>query len=170
MDLFVDLDGVLVDLHNGYIDKIGRTLTASHLLGMSSKEIWEEVDRLHPDFWMTLPKTKEFDLILGYISYLMNDIDIKILSAATITSKDRCIEHKKMWVDINTNIESDNVNICMRHEKKNFASGNILIDDNMKNISEWNSNGGIGIYYENIFKFFDDMKNVVIHNKINNRI
>lgn len=164
--VYIDLDGVLVDLEAGYKSVIGNTLSQSHIMGKTGKEMWEEIEEKDPNFWLMLNPTKECNVILAYLEYLYSLENLYVLTAAVKTEKKKCIEHKKRWVDFNTEIAYRNTIVCMRHEKQDYASGNILIDDNMLNINEWNSKGGVGIHYVNFFKLVDDLKNITLHNKI----
>jgi len=167
MDVFIDLDGVLVDLEGGYKKLMGFSLPESHKRGMTSKEIWEGVEAKDEFFWLTLNKTKECDLILSYIEYLFGISNMNILSAHLITEKIKCISHKRAWVLDNTKLENKSINICHRRDKQKFAIGAILIDDNMLNITEWNSKGGVGIHYTNVFKLIRDLNELALHNKLN---
>ena len=54
------------------------------------------------------------------------------------------------------------INLVLRDQKRKFAQTNdkpnILIDDYIKNIREWESAGGIGITHINVRKTISELK------------
>ena len=55
------------------------------------------------------------------------------------------------------------IHLVKRAQKKDYAknrdgSSNVLIDDYIKNIREWESAGGIGIHHTNVGKSIGELK------------
>lgn len=58
-----------------------------------------------------------------------------------------CIKGKLSWLMKNS---LDEIPVLFeRHKEKYVGNGNILIDDDSRNIDAWNESGGIGILYRN---------------------
>jgi len=63
-------------------------------------------------------------------------------------------------------LSSDRMRIVLRKHKKTFAMDgrdkrpNILIDDHIGNIKEWESAGGIGIHHINANSTINDLKKI----------
>ena len=65
----------------------------------------------------------------------------------------------------NTKIPRGKTHLVLRSQKKDFAvnkdeAPNILIDDYMKNIKEFNAKGGIGIHHTDTGKTLRELKNL----------
>ena len=62
----------------------------------------------------------------------------------------------------NTNFPKSRINLVMRSQKQQYATTdgkpNILIDDYMKNINEWEKKGGIGIHHTDPRKTINELK------------
>ena len=89
--------------------------------------------------------------------------DPHILSA----SSDRDVNSrpgKLKWLGKNTKIKRSNINLVKRSDKKKFATTNgkqnILVDDYLKNIKEWESAGGIGVHHTEAGKTVAKLKSL----------
>ena len=55
-----------------------------------------------------------------------------------------------------------NINLVLRSQKQKYATtggkANVLIDDYIKNIKEWESKGGIGIHHTSVPKTIGELK------------
>ena len=71
---------------------------------------------------------------------------------------------KYKWLAKNTRFKNSRINLVVRSQKKTFAitdgKPNILIDDYMKNINEWEAKGGIGVYHTSVPKTINELKRV----------
>ena len=70
---------------------------------------------------------------------------------------------KLKWLKKNTKFTRANIHLVMRSQKQAYAKNrdgepNVLIDDYMKNIKEWNAKGGIGIHHTNTGKTIAELK------------
>jgi hypothetical protein len=71
---------------------------------------------------------------------------------------------KHMWLDANLkNVHvSDRIIVGSKSEKKQYARpGDILIDDTLVNITDWNGVGGIGILHKNSRSTINHLKEFV---------
>jgi hypothetical protein len=67
------------------------------------------------------------------------------------------------WLKKHTKFKRVNIHLVLRAQKKDYAknkdgSSNILIDDYIKNIREWENAGGIGIHHTNVGKSVTELK------------
>ena len=87
--------------------------------------------------------------------------DAHILSA--YSGKDPNSKSGKMkWLSKNTNFKRSKIHLVTRAQKQAFAQTdgkpNVLIDDYIKNIKEWESKGGIGIHHTAVPKTLNELK------------
>ena len=66
------------------------------------------------------------------------------------------------WLAKNTKFTKTNTNLVMRSQKQKYAmsggKSNVLIDDYIKNIKEWEAKGGIGIHHTDVSKTINELK------------
>ena len=146
--IFLDMDGVLVDLLAGIEKFYGYPVERSHEgipkllqeMYMEREEFWTS---LTSDFWANLPKMKDADMILA----LVEPYKPVILSAHPGVGIAQCIEGKTRWLTENLpEYMQDDRYIFSGRVKGHLAHPNaILIDDHENTISAWNANGGDGI-------------------------
>lgn len=156
MKVYLDMDGVLVDLWGGYQDLTGMSLIeADKVHGAHSPEVWNPTLTVD-EFWYNLPKDSGADLLLEYMRE--NHILEKtfILSAPIRLDRESCEAQKRKWAKEHTHVLDEHVNIVPRKDKYLFAyckdsdMPNILVDDYIKNIKEWELHGGIGIHHTDV--------------------
>jgi|TARA_B110000467_G_scaffold83213_1_gene75080 hypothetical protein len=148
--IYLDMDGVLVDFVAGI-----RKLTGTKL-DMESKEFSDVVmGVLHKTssgelsgFWEELPLLSDGLKLAKYISG--KGLGLYILSSC---SGDLlyCKKEKYKWVkkNIGRYIPRSNVIVTKTatEKLKYLQEGDILIDDFKKNVTRWNSSGGVGIWH-----------------------
>lgn len=162
MNVFLDLDGVLVDLERGFLEKCGYSLQdVSHL---DSYETWKDALNV-PKFWRNLPKTHYAERLVNKVTEVFPASKIHILSAYQRHFKE-CKQHKIEWVNEHfPEFDDQNINIVKRKDKVNFAKyeggPNILIDDYSKNIKAWEKYGGIGIRHSCVHKTIDQLSEIL---------
>ena len=150
-DIYCDLDQVLVAFLKGAEDAIGgdfRSMEKEKRWGLiqQTKGFWANLD------WM--PGSKRLhDFIIRYDPY--------VLSASS--NRDKTSKVGKMkWLKKNTKFKRANIHLVMRSEKQLYAmtdgKPNVLIDDYIKNIKEWEAKGGIGIHHTNVGKTIGELK------------
>ena len=150
-DIYCDLDQVLVNFMKGAEDAIGADFKS-----VDKDERWSKINNTK-GFWANLewmPGAKRlYQYIEKYNPY--------VLSA--YSGRDPSSRNGKMkWLAKNTNWKKSHVNLVMRSHKQKFAvingKPNVLIDDYIKNINEWEKKGGIGIHHTNVSKTIGELK------------
>ena len=151
-EIYCDLDEVLVDFLRGADAAVG-----GDFVKIPSDERWNKINQTK-GFWANLgwkPNAKRLhDFIIRYNPH--------VLSA--YTGRDPTSKVGKMkWVKKNTGFKRANIHLVLRAQKKSYAKTkeekpNILIDDYIKNIREWENKGGIGIHHTDVSKTINELK------------
>lgn len=145
VNIYCDLDGVLVDLAGRMSEIYGKKLEN----GSFTDKFYELMDKFSVtekfDFWKDLEETHDCMELWNFIK----EFDPLILTSCSGMAI-ACMGKKK-WCANHLGISSEKV-ICVPHstsKQKYAGSGKILIDDLTSNIAEWEINGGIGILHKN---------------------
>ena len=151
-EIYCDLDEVLVDFIRGADAVVG-----GDFVRYDRKERWNKINQTK-GFWANLgwkPNAKRLhDFIIRYNPH--------VLSA--YTGRDHTSKVGKMkWVKKNTGFKRANIHLVLRAQKKSYAKTkeekpNVLIDDYVRNIREWENNGGIGILHTDVSKTINELK------------
>lgn len=171
MELYVDLDGVLVDLERGCVERLG-----FGWVGWHPNMVGKELDRrkqledliLEKDFFANLDPMPDFEVMVMQLKTFSN---VHILTAQAHEHSENVRLGKLEWcAKFLPWIPEDYVHVVERKEKQLFARANqeswydtnILIDDYDQNIIEWSDAGGLGIFHASaiatsgILDFFRD--------------
>lgn len=150
MNLFLDMDGVLVDLAHGFKNITGYPLSWGLEEKIGKQKYWNPIHEARPNFWSTLPKMVGADSMVDGLLEKIDLGNVHILSAV-FNDHEECEDEKRIWVQQNTPIQKENINIVQRREKRQFATSdgvpNVLVDDMEKNCVEWVEAGGIAILH-----------------------
>ena len=150
-EIYCDLDEVLVDFMRGANAAVGGDFVKT-----DKDERWNKVNQTK-GFWANLgwkPNAKRLhDFIIRYNPH--------VLSA--YTGRDPTSKVGKMkWLKKNTGFKRANIHLVMRSQKKDYATTddkpNVLIDDNIKNIREWEAKGGTGVHHTDVGKTISELK------------
>ena len=151
-EIYCDLDEVLVDFLRGADAAVG-----GNFVKLPSDERWNTLNQTK-GFWANLdwkPGGKRLhDFIIRYNPH--------ILSA--YSGRDPASRTGKMkWVKKNTGIKRSNIHLVKRAQKQAYAKTkeekpNVLIDDYVRNIREWENKGGIGIHHTDVGKTISELK------------
>ena len=150
-DIYCDMDEVLVDFIAGANKVVGEPFVTA-----DKDERWQKINQ-EKGFWANLNwKSGGKRLYQFKIKY-----DPYILYAAS--GRDPTSRLGKMkWLKKNTDFKRGRILIVKRSQKKNYAKTgdkpNILIDDYIKNINEWERSGGIGVHHTNVSKTISELK------------
>ncbi|TFG98354.1 hypothetical protein E4H12_06320 [Candidatus Thorarchaeota archaeon] len=156
-ELYVDLDGVLVDfaelvarLVPGLVD--GSKTPENKKL---DRKMWQTVSWLAKrgePFWGQMNPMPDAMTLWNYIK----KYNPQILSATGMVGNP--VPEKKAWVQ--KHLGNIKVNLVKRAvEKAQYAAPNrILIDDKMKAITPWREAGGIGIHHTSAANTIDQLK------------
>jgi len=153
-----DLPRIYCDMDQVLCDFIGR---AEEVIGMPFARYGKE------DRWNKIKNTKNFWANLDWMPGAKRlysftaKYDLHILSAAS--ERDANSRPGKMkWLSKNTKIKRSNTNLVKREDKQQYAmtdgKPNVLIDDYLKNITQWEAKGGIGVHHTNVSKTLAELK------------
>ena len=153
-EIYCDLDEVLVDFMRGADAAVGGSFVK-----YDHKERWNKINQTK-GFWSNLgwkPGGKRLhDFIIRYNPHVLS-----AYSGRDPNSRDG----KNKWLKKNTGFKRANINLVKREQKQKFATTNdkpnILIDDYIKNIREWEAYGGIGIHHTDVSKTINELKRLV---------
>ncbi len=158
--IFVDLDGVLVNLVAGLSKVVGEEIESANS-DTFKKHYYKLVESLNHDdlvnFWTHLPPTDDCMTIWNSLKHLQ-----PLILTAVTDSMASC-EGKKNWVEKHLKIPRDRVFCaCKSREKQKYASINsILIDDYDKNIEEFKNKGGHGILHTRTKKTLKELQKIL---------
>ena len=151
--IYCDLDQVLVNFMKGAEEAIGGKFATADKI-----DRWKKINQTK-GFWANLdwmPNAKRlYKFIERYNPY--------ILSA--YSSHDPSSKNGKMkWLSKNTNWKKSRIKLVKRAQKQTYAKTNgepnILIDDYIKNINEWEAKGGIGVHHTDVGKTINKLKSL----------
>ena len=149
-DIYCDMDGVLCNFMKAADYAAGGSFVTT-----DSKERWMKINQTR-GFWENLewmPGAKRlYQKIMKYNPY--------ILSA--YSGRDPTSRNGKMkWLAKNTDFKKSNILLVMRSQKQKYATTNgkpnVLIDDYIKNINEWESKGGVGVHHTSVGKSIGEL-------------
>jgi hypothetical protein len=143
--IYCDMDGVLVDFLAGAEKVLGHHFDAPYN-DKKDKIARKAKIASHDNFWADLPPMKDFKTLWKVI----DKYDAHILTAYAEWDSSS-IEGKKLWVKKHLNLPMDRFHAVKREEKQDYTKDgdkkNILIDDYIKNIKEFDNADGIGIHH-----------------------
>ena len=154
--VYVDMDGVIVNLEKGAFKVHGKQLS-----DVKRPERWDKISDTK-DFWKDLewmPGSKKlWNFLKPYKPSIMS---------AYAKSEPNSAKGKEEWLKKNVEkLPRSRINLVMRSDKQRFArdgrtqAPNILIDDHEKNIREWESKGGIGIHHTSVERTIARLKEI----------
>ena len=137
--IYFDMDQVICDFIGGY-----EKLTGLDFARSDKEDRWNAITG-KKDFWATLDWMPGSQRMWN----LINKYNANILSA--YSNRDgNSRKGKTQWLKKNAR-PTGKVHLVMRADKQKYATTggkpNILIDDYIKNIKEWENAGGIGIHH-----------------------
>ena len=149
--IYCDMDEVLCAFLKGAKKAIGGDFPSE-----DKDKRWKLISQTK-DFWANLDWMPGAERLHDFITRY----DAYILSA--YSNRDRNSKVGKMkWLRKNTKFKRANIHLVMRSEKQIYAmtdgKPNVLIDDYIKNIKEWEAKGGIGIHHTNVGKTIGELK------------
>lgn len=145
INVYCDLDGVLCDFWGTVQRTFGRKHT--DLYYADKKGFWKPINDAGEVFWAALP------WLPGAVNFWkgIEHYNPIILTARSLHPTSD--QGKTVWIDRNLGEGVDRI-ICMRSEKALFAARDVmngiiplLIDDQERNIGEWEMAGGRGVLH-----------------------
>jgi len=154
--IYFDMDGVLADFLQGVKKTTGKDFTAPQMVDKAKQELKNEIHQ-NSRFWYELDPMDGMAVFKYCRKY-----NPQILSAYAKWDKNS-IPGKYDWCKRNLGLQRSRVNLVQRHEKADYATNNsgrpnILIDDYIKNIREFENRGGIGIQHINKDRTIAELK------------
>ena len=152
--IYCDMDGVVADFI---------TYTTNLLGHKFSDDDWDD---LPVDFFLQLPPMNDAHVLWGYIKRFQPFMLTAVPRSQRGPIAKRAWKDKTRWMKKHFKLPEDRMRIVLRKHKKNFAMDgrdkrpNILIDDHIGNIREWESAGGIGVHHINANSTINDLKKI----------
>ena len=152
-EIYCDMDQVLCDFMKGAEDAIGDDFASV------DKDVrWNKINNTK-GFWLNLewmPGAKRlYQFIEKYDPYVLSAYSGRDPSSKT---------GKMKWLTKNTNWKKSHINLVVRSHKQKYATTdgkpNVLIDDYIKNIKEWENKGGIGVHHIDARSTITKLKNI----------
>ena len=146
--IYCDMDGVLCDFKTAAVRDTGLPIEQWMQSGGRDKAgKWKPIID-NKRFWYTLPWQSGGQQLWMYIK----NYSPHILSAYVEHATDpNCIPGKRHWAMSHLGLPAMRINLVKRREKQNFTKLNgeptLLIDDYIKNITQFRARGGIGIHH-----------------------
>ena len=151
--IYCDMDQVLVAFMKGADAAVGGSFVQT-----DKDERWNKINQTK-GFWANLDWMPGAKRLWNFIS----KYDTEILSA--YSNRDGTSRTGKLkWLSKNTKIKRGKINLVMRSDKQKYAmtdgKPNVLIDDYIKNIKEWEAKGGIGVHHTSVGKTISELKSL----------
>ena len=151
--IYVDLDGVLVNLTKGLAAHHGIDLVKYPYPEPGtfiSFEDWFGVDDVFSgfgsDFWRQLPYYSWTTTLIA----VLKELDVELIIASTPTHDGRCYLGKYNWVRNAFGTEQPNI-MFGTHKGELGAPGSLLIDDFDSNCNHFKGNGGDAILFPQLW-------------------
>ena len=150
--IYCDMDMVLCDFLKGAEEVLGTSFVKA-----DKRTKWPMISA-KKDFWVSLDWMPGAKKLWTFV----NKYDGHILSAYT-KSDSNSVPGKMKWLRKNAKLtQRGRIHLVLRRQKQDFAmtnnKPNVLIDDHIKNIREWESKGGIGIHHTSVSKSLNSLK------------
>ena len=152
--IYCDMDGVVADFITYTTNILGHKFTD------------DDWDDLPVDLFLQLPPMPDARVLWGYIKQFQHFMLTAVPRESRGPIAKRAWKDKTRWMKKHFRHPADRMKIVLRKHKKNFAMDgkdkrpNILIDDHMGNIKEWESAGGIGVHHINANSTINDLKKI----------
>lgn len=135
--LYCDLDGVLAAFDDAVLKLTGKLPNQQ-----TDGEMWKVIDTRATDIYLNLDWEPGGEVMWDYIRRYQPTILTGLPSSIKRAADDKrqwCARHLGKYVPVIT---------CLAKDKHKYANEySILIDDRIKNITDWKAAGGIGILH-----------------------
>lgn len=156
-ELFLDMDGVVVDLDALFVKLYGKTLRQ-----MPKEErhaAW--VNDFKPEWFLEAPPMQDMDKLLKWATTRFTSV--RFLTALPNRRRDKALDsmHAKMeWVHKHVGHTIPVTFGPFAHDKQKHCAGfnYILIDDNEQNIRQWGLKGGIAVFHHNADRSIEEVE------------
>lgn len=142
---FFDMDGFVVDFDRQF---------QKSMPGVKEEDDWkwEDLHKLDPNIYLIAPRLNEGFKVLRYLDSKGHE-DWHILTAIPKRwNWPDVTTHKRAWVNRNIpNIPDDKIRFGPYAQDKQYhctGQFDVLIDDKIRNIDQWEAMGGTGIHFQ----------------------
>jgi 5'(3')-deoxyribonucleotidase len=144
-EIYIDMDGVLVDFFQAWADLMG----VKNFRDIKNIDQGLEKIRQTPSFWLNLQKTPNCENLLSLVKDIKGSYSIL---SSPLADDNRVEPEKRAWVKKNL-VAFPPKQTIITTDKPKFAkqadnTPNILIDDFGTNIANWEAAGGIGFKHK----------------------
>jgi len=164
-EIYVDMDGVLVDFFRGTRNILGYSWDDPRFSTKDKRQERGKILSAQPNFWANLPPERDFDQLWSFIK----NFHPSILTAYPYDwyDEERAKSGKWAWCQKYLHIPHEKFHCVERsskqyfakeHDGSKFGKPNVLIDDMQQNITEWGRKGGIGILHKNVHDTIHSLK------------
>ena len=166
IQVFIDMDGVVVNLEKGLKEKLNFTFPVNRDRKIIN-EMWYRIVKEYPTFWFDLEPEPYYKELYSAIKDVCKTP--LILSATpepyADQDDDNCRKQKTSWVYKHLGQDQALRTIITKSKiKQNFIrpeyGTNVLIDDHPMNIERWRNAGGVGIHHTNLEDTLKQLKDL----------
>jgi hypothetical protein len=147
--LYQDMDGCLSDFYAMAQRVLGHPWDSKHLAHLQKAEQGLILNQ-HLGFWSDMPPTTDFHMLWSFIEKYRPHL----LTAVPSWDHDFATVERGKWAWVQKHIPSlprSRFHCVYRVEKQKYATNglvkNLLVDDHIQNIKEFEAAGGIGIHH-----------------------
>lgn len=157
MDIYLDMDGVLTD-YGKHILAWGCDWKGDlyhHLPPHQWTEEQATNDKKYrdamadPKFWSTMPPMADAYVLWSFCRGFQGQPKVLTATPTNAHYRDRCATDKLATIHryFDPTFPHESFHAVLRSEKKQYAAGNLLVDDMRPNCEEWVSAGGTAILH-----------------------
>lgn len=139
MKLYVDFDGIIIDTWPSILKKYYKKYCNYEVEEYKLRELFKDLN------WDLIINNSRINYNNIMVLKKLNNYDITILTKINSLSEGET--KQKFLKSLNIDIKLKTVDIDEKKSEIVDAKGNILIDDEIKNLKEWKEKGGIAILY-----------------------
>ena len=150
--IYCDMDGVLADLERFCFERLNEPMSSTNWV------------HLPEDVFFQLPLMEDANVLWSYI-VKFDPFILTALPKDEERSKRAKID-KILWMKEKFNFPEEKMNCVFRYQKKDYSISkkngkpNLLIDDYLLNIQEFEKSGGIAIHHQNSIETIKHLKKI----------
>lgn len=156
--LFVDMDGVVADFDKGVYDLLGYYPNDAPSRNKMWKVIHSQTE-VGSGFYTNLPVMADAHLLMEFVK----DLNPVFLTSTGHSNADEVARQKKEWLHQHFP-GIDIITVQSSSEKQQYVDPHvksILIDDRLKSIEPWKSNGGWGILHTSAKDTISTLRDII---------